>query len=73
MNSSLLTRRIGFGSLVVTHRGFSIQAEASAKLAAFRQVVHARKSVKRFEPNCQVPGGIWKDILRMTLVREICL
>ena len=68
MNPSLLTRRIG--PLVTICRGTSTQAEASAKLVAFRRIVHARKSVKRFEPNRQVPGGVWKDILRMTLVRD---
>lgn len=45
-------------------------ANANAKLHAFRQVVHARKSTKKFEPDRIVPDGIWRDILGMTLVRD---
>ena len=67
MNVTILPKRLPVKLAV--RRSSSTQAEANAKLAAFRQVVHARKSVKRFQPNLEVPGGMWRDILRMTLVR----
>jgi hypothetical protein len=56
---------------VIARSSSSTSAEANAKLAAFRQVVHSRKSAKRFEPNQPVPGGVWRDILKMTLVRYL--
>jgi hypothetical protein len=65
MNPSALPKRIA--PLIARHSS-STNADANAKLAAFRQVVNARKSTKRFEPNQDVPAGVWRDILRMTLV-----
>jgi hypothetical protein len=65
MNPSALPKRIA--PLIARHSS-STNADANAKLAAFRQVVNARKSTKRFEPNQDVPEGVWRDILHMTLV-----
>ena len=48
-----------------THHQKSI---ANARLQAFRHVVQSRVSARRFEPNKAVPDGVWRDILKMTLV-----
>ena len=65
MNSSATFKRC----IPLVARYGSTQSAANAKLAAFREAVHARKSAKRFQPDREVPAPVWRDILSMTLVR----
>jgi hypothetical protein len=69
-HAAILPRRLA--SKTIKHN-ITTQSAAQAKLDAFREMVIARKSAKRFEPNSEIPGGVWRDILRMTLVCAVDL
>ena len=49
------------------------QTAANARLRSFRDVVQSRVSARRFEPNVPVPEAVWRDVLRMTMVRTVGL